>query len=120
MTPADFSQFVVTTDGTASQPACETSSGKDCIFLLMHLPHLLCGFRIVIEIRLLLQTHPPMSAYYAVSVRQVEGLRPATFKIPPHGRHPCHSLMLPTIRALKDFHRLVIVHVGRTKQEPRG
>jgi len=37
-------------------------------------------------------------------------------QIPPHGRHPCPWLTVPTAKSVADSHRQVVAHAERTRK----
>ena len=39
-------------------------------------------------------------------------------QIPPHGRHPCLRLTLPTAERVVDLHHRAVVHAGHTAKNP--
>jgi hypothetical protein len=80
MASADFSPFVVTV-GFASAPSTgETSPGKSDNLPLIYLPHLHHGIRAVLDFALFGKLVRPAYAFYAIPVRQTEGLPPASFR----------------------------------------
>ncbi len=58
----------------------ETSPGKSDNFPLIHLPHLHDEISGSIGLRFVMQAHPSHHALYVISVRQTEGLPPASFR----------------------------------------
>jgi len=40
-------------------------------------------------------------------------------QIPPHGRHPCPWLTVPTAKSVADSHRQVVAHAERTRKNPQ-
>ena len=80
MASADFSPLVVTIGFVVSPPTGETSPGKNDNFPLTYLPHLHHGIRAVLDFALNCNLVRPANALYAISVRQTEGLPPASFR----------------------------------------
>ncbi len=63
-----------------SPPIREISPGKNDNFPLIYLPHLHHGIRAVLDFALSCKLVRPANALYAISVRQTEGLPPASFR----------------------------------------
>jgi hypothetical protein len=80
MASADFLRFVVTIGFVSSPPTRKTSPGKSDNFPLIYLPHLHHGIRAVLDFALLGKLVRPTNALYVVSIRQAEGLPPASFR----------------------------------------
>ena len=118
MTVADYSRQAL-----LRQCCCievrESSSGKNAFFPTMYLLHLHLGFRVASGFILFCRlTHLRMP--YAVSVRQVCGLPPASFR----SRLTADTLALGHVLGAtpftRDFHPLERAHAERTKKRTRA
>ena len=120
MTVADYSRQAL-----LRQCCCievrESSSGKNAFFPTMYLLHLHLGFRVASGFILFSRlTHLRMP--YAVSVRQVSGLPPASFRSRLAADTLALGYVLGATPCTRDFHPLERAHAERTAKEkgPRG
>ena len=114
MTVADYSRQAL-----LRQCCCievrESSSGKNAFFPTMHLLHLHLGFRVASGFILFCRlTHLRMP--YAVSVRQVSGLPPASFRSRLAADTLALGYVLGATPCTRDFHPLERAHAERTKK----
>ena len=65
-------------------------------------------------LRLVLQPRPLCPALYAISVRRLGTLPPASFRFHLTMDTLAVRLTLPTTKRVVDFHHLAIAHAGRT------
>ena len=113
MTVADYSRQAL-----LRQCCCievrESSSGKNAFFPTMHLLHLHLGFRVASGFILFSRlTHLQMP--YAVSVRQVSGLPPASFRSRLAADTLALGYVLGATPCTRDFHPLERAHGAQTK-----
>lgn len=113
MTVADYSRQAL-----LRQCCCievrESSSGKNALFPTMYLLHLHLGFRVASGFILVCRlTHLRMP--YAVSVRQVSGLPPASFRSRLAADTLALGYVLGATPCTRDFHPLERAHAERTK-----
>ena len=113
MTVADYSRQAL-----LRQCCCievrESSSGKNAFFPTMYLLHLHLGFRVASGFILFSRlTHLQMP--YAVSVRQVSGLPPASFRSRLAADTLALGYVLGATPCTRDFHPLERAHAERTK-----
>ena len=118
MTVADYSRQAL-----LRQCCCievrESSSGKNAFFPTMYLLHLHLGFRVASGFILFCRlTHLRMP--YAVSVRQVSGLPPASFRSRLAADTLALGYVLGATPCTRDFHPLERAHAERTKKTPRS
>ena len=114
MTVADYSRQAL-----LRQCCCievrESSSGKNAFFPTMYLLHLHLGFRVasgfILFCRFTLLRMP-----YAVSVRQVSGLPPASFRSRLAADTLALGYVLGATPCTRDFHPLERAHAERTKK----
>ena len=116
MTVADYSRQAL-----LRQCCCievrESSSGKNAFFPTMYLLHLHLGFRVASGFILFSRlTHLQMP--YAVSVRQVSGLPPASFRSRLAADTLALGYVLGATPCTRDFHPLERAHAERTKKSP--
>ena len=116
MTVADYSRQAL-----LRQCCCievrESSSGKNAFFPTMYLLHLHLGFRVASGFILFSRlTHLRMP--YAVSVRQVSGLPPASFRSRLAADTLALGYVLGATPCTRDFHLLERAHAERTKRPP--
>jgi hypothetical protein len=90
------------------------SPGKYNRFPLTYLPHLHHGIRAVLDFALYGKLIRPVYAFYAVPVRQTEGLPSASFRFHLTMDTLAVRLEVPTAKSSAVFHRLAIAHAGRT------
>ena len=114
MTVADYSRQAL-----LRQCCCievrESSSGKNAFFPTMYLLHLHLGFRVASGFILFSRlTHLRMP--YAVSVRQVSGLPPASFRSRLAADTLALGYVLGATPCTRDFHPLERAHAERTKK----
>ena len=114
MTVADYSRQAL-----LRQCCCievrESSSGKNASFPTMYLLHLHLGFRVASGFILFSRlTHLQMP--YAVSVRQVSGLPPASFRSRLAADTLALGYVLGATPCTRDFHPLERAHAERTKK----
>ncbi len=115
MTVADYSRQALL------RPCCcievrESSSGKNAFFPTMYLLHLHLGFRVASGFILFCRlTHLRMP--YAVSVRQVSGLPPASFRSRLAADTLALGYVLGATPCTRDFHPLERAHAERTKRK---
>ena len=114
MTVADYSRQAL-----LRQCCCievrESSSGKNAFFPTMYLLHLHLGFRVASGFILFSRlTHLQMP--YAVSVRQVSGLPPASFRSRLAADTLALGYVLGATPCTRDFHPLERAHAERTKR----
>ena len=114
MTVADYSRQAL-----LRQCCCievrESSSGKNAFFPTMYLLHLHLGFRVASGFILFSRlTHLQMP--YAVSVRQVSGLPPASFRSRLAADTLALGYVLGATPCIRDFHPLERAHAKRTKK----
>ena len=114
MTVADYSRQAL-----LRQCCCievrESSSGKNAFFPTMYLLHLHLGFRVASGFILFSRlTHLQMP--YAVSVRQVSGLPPASFRSRLAADTLALGYVLGATPCTRDFHPLERAHAERTKK----
>lgn len=114
MTVADYSRQAL-----LRQCCCievrESSSGKNAFFPTMCLLHLHLGFRVASGFILFGRlTHLRMP--YAVSVRQVSGLPPASFRSRLAADTLALGYVLGATPCTRDFHPLERAHAERTKK----
>ena len=112
MTVADYSRQAL-----LRQCCCievrESSSGKNAFFPTMYLLHLHLGFRVASGFILFGRlTHLRMP--YAVSVRQVSGLPPASFRSRLAADTLALGYVLGATPCTRDFHPLERAHAERT------
>ena len=112
MTVADYSRQAL-----LRQCCCievrESSSGKNAFFPTMYLLHLHLGFRVASGFILFCRlTHLRMP--YAVSVRQVSGLPPASFRSRLAADTLALGYVLGATPCTRDFHPLERAHAERT------
>ena len=117
MTVADYSRQAL-----LRQCCCievrESSSGKNAFFPTMYLLHLHLGFRVASGFILICRlTHLRMP--YAVSVRQVSGLPPASFRSRLAADTLALGYVLGATPCTRDFHPLERAHAERTKTKAR-
>ena len=117
MTVADYSRQAL-----LRQCCCievrESSSGKNAFFPTMYLLHLHLGFRVASGFILFGRlTHLRMP--YAVSVRQVSGLPPASFRSRLAADTLALGYVLGATPCTRDFHPLERAHAERTNKKPR-
>lgn len=117
MTVADYSRQAL-----LRQCCCievrESSSGKNAFFPTMYLLHLHLGFRVASGFILFSRlTHLRMP--YAVSVRQVSGLPPASFRSRLAADTLALGYVLGATPCTRDFHPLERAHAERTKKKRR-
>ena len=118
MTVADYSRQALL------RPCCcievrESSSGKNAFFPTMYLLHLHLGFRVASGFILFCRlTHLRMP--YAVSVRQVSGLPPASFRSRLAADTLALGYVLGATPCTRDFHPLERAHAERTKKAARS
>ena len=115
MTVADYSRQAL-----LRQCCCievrESSSGKNAFFPTMYLLHLHLGFRVASGFILFSRlTHLQMP--YAVSVRQVSGLPPASFRSRLAADTLALGYVLGATPCTRDFHPLERAHAERTKRK---
>ena len=115
MTVADYSRQAL-----LRQCCCievrESSSGKNAFFPTMCLLHLHLGFRVASGFILFGRlTHLRMP--YAVSVRQVSGLPPASFRSRLAADTLALGYVLGATPCTRDFHPLERAHAERTTKE---
>ena len=115
MTVADYSRQAL-----LRQCCCievrESSSGKNAFFPTMCLLHLHLGFRVASGFILFGRlTHLRMP--YAVSVRQVSGLPPASFRSRLAADTLALGYVLGATPCTRDFHPLERAHAERTKKK---
>ncbi len=116
MTVADYSRQALL------RPCCcievrESSSGKNAFFPTMYLLHLHLGFRVASGFILFSRlTHLQMP--YAVSVRQVSGLPPASFRSRLAADTLALGYVLGATPCTRDFHPLERAHAERTNKAP--
>ena len=115
MTVADYSRQAL-----LRQCCCievrESSSGKNAFFPTMYLLHLHLGFRVASGFILFSRlTHLQMP--YAVSVRQVSGLPPASFRSRLAADTLALGYVLGATPCTRDFHPLERAHAERTKNK---
>ena len=116
MTVADYSRQALL------RPCCcievrESSSGKNAFFPTMYLLHLHLGFRVASGFILFSRlTHLRMP--YAVSVRQVSGLPPASFRSRLAADTLALGYVLGATPCTRDFHPLERAHAERTNKAP--
>ena len=115
MTVADYSRQAL-----LRQCCCievrESSSGKNAFFPTMYLLHLHLGFRVASGFILFGRlTHLRMP--YAVSVRQVSGLPPASFRSRLAADTLALGYVLGATPCTRDFHPLERAHAERTKRK---
>ena len=113
MTVADYSRQAL-----LRQCCCievrESSSGKNASFPTMYLLHLHLGFRVASGFILFSRlTHLQMP--YAVSVRQVSGLPPASFRSCLAADTLALGYVLGATPCTRDFHPLERAHAERTQ-----
>ncbi len=118
MTVADYSRQAL-----LRQCCCievrESSSGKNAFFPTMCLLHLHLGFRVASGFILFGRlTHLRMP--YAVSVRQVSGLPPASFRSRLAADTFALGYVLGATPCTRDFHPLERAHAERTSDRRRG
>ena len=116
MTVADYSRQAL-----LRQCCCievrESSSGKNAFFPTMCLLHLHLGFRVASGFILFGRlTHLRMP--YAVSVRQVSGLPPASFRSRLAADTLALGYVLGATPCTRDFHPLERAHAERTNKTP--
>ena len=116
MTVADYSRQAL-----LRQCCCievrESSSGKNAFFPTMCLLHLHLGFRVASGFILFCRlTHLRMP--YAVSVRQVSGLPPASFRSRLAADTLALGYVLGATPCTRDFHPLERAHAERTNKAP--
>ncbi len=116
MTVADYSRQAL-----LRQCCCievrESSSGKNAFFPTMCLLHLHLGFRVASGFILFGRlTHLRMP--YAVSVRQVSGLPPASFRSRLAADTLALGYVLGATPCTRDFHPLERAHAERTNKSP--
>ena len=116
MTVADYSRQAL-----LRQCCCievrESSSGKNAFFPTMYLLHLHLGFRVASGFILFSRlTHLQMP--YAVSVRQVSGLPPASFRSRLAADTLALGYVLGATPCTRDFHPLERAHAERTNKAP--
>ena len=116
MTVADYSRQAL-----LRQCCCievrESSSGKNAFFPTMCLLHLHLGFRVASGFILFGRlTHLRMP--YAVSVRQVSGLPPASFRSRLAAATLALGYVLGATPCTRDFHPLERAHAERTNKAP--
>ena len=116
MTVADYSR-----QASLRQCCCievrESSSGKNAFFPTMYLLHLHLGFRVASGFILFSRlTHLQMP--YAVSVRQVSGLPPASFRSRLAADTLALGYVLGATPCTRDFHPLERAHAERTNKAP--
>ena len=116
MTVADYSRQAL-----LRQCCCievrESSSGKNAFFSTMYLLHLHLGFRVASGFILFSRlTHLQMP--YAVSVRQVSGLPPASFRSRLAADTLALGYVLGATPCTRDFHPLERAHAERTNKAP--
>ena len=116
MTVADYSRQAL-----LRQCCCievrESSSGKNAFFPTMYLLHLHLGFRVASGFILFCRlTHLRMP--YAVSVRQVCGLPPASFRSRLAADTLALGYVLGATPCTRDFHPLERAHAERTNKAP--
>ena len=116
MTVADYSRQAL-----LRQCCCievrESSSGKNAFFPTMYLLHLHLGFRVASGFILFSRlTHLQMP--YAVSVRQVSGLPPASFRSRLAADTLALGYVLGATPCTRDFHPLERPHAERTNKAP--
>ena len=116
MTVADYSRQAL-----LRQCCCievrESSSGKNAFFPTMYLLHLHLGFRVASGFILFCRlTHLRMP--YAVSVRQVSGLPPASFRSRLAADTLALGYVLGATPCTRDFHPLERAHAERTNKAP--
>lgn len=116
MTVADYSRQAL-----LRQCCCievrESSSGKNTFFPTMYLLHLHLGFRVASGFILFSRlTHLRMP--YAVSVRQVSGLPPASFRSRLAADTLALGYVLGATPYTRDFHPLERAHAERTNKAP--
>ena len=114
MTVADYSRQAL-----LRQCCCievrESSSGKNAFFPTMYLLHLHLGFRVASGFILFGRlTHLRMP--YAVSVRQVSGLPPASFRSRLAADTLALGYVLGATPCTRDFHPLERAHAERTNR----
>ena len=114
MTVADYSRQAL-----LRQCCCievrESSSGKNAFFPTMYLLHLHLGFRVASDFILFCRlTHLRMP--YAVSVRQVSGLPPASFRSRLAEDTLALGYVLGATPCTRDFHPLERAHAERTNR----
>lgn len=117
MTVADYSRQAL-----LRQCCCievrESSSGKNAFFPTMYLLHLHLGFRVASGFILFSRlTHLQMP--YAVSVRQVSGLPPASFRSRLAADTLALGYVLGATPCTRDFHPLERAHAERTNKKAR-
>ena len=117
MTVADYSRQAL-----LRQCCCievrESSSGKNAFFPTMYLLHLHLGFRVASGFILFSRlTHLQMP--YAVSVRQVSGLPPASFRSRLAADTLALGYVLGATPCTRDFHPLERAHAERTQSKGR-
>ena len=118
MTVADYSRQAL-----LRQCCCievrESSSGKNAFFPTMYLLHLHLGFRVASGFILFSRlTHLQMP--YAVSVRQVSGLPPASFRSRLAADTLALGYVLGATPCTRDFHPLERTHAERTMKNTRS
>ena len=118
MTVADYSRQAL-----LRQCCCievrESSSGKNAFFPTMYLLHLHLGFRVASDFILFCRlTHLRMP--YAVSVRQVSGLPPASFRSRLAADTLALGYVLGATPCTRDFHPLERAHAERTVRKLRA
>ena len=118
MTVADYSRQAL-----LRQCCCievrESSSGKNAFFPTMYLLHLHLGFRVASGFILFSRlTHLQMP--YAVSVRQVSGLPPASFRSRLAADTLALGYVLGATPCTRDFHPLERAHAERTVRKLRA
>ena len=116
MTVADYSRQAL-----LRQCCCievrESSSGKNAFFPTMYLLHLHLGFRVASGFILFCRL-PLLRMPYAVSVRQVSGLPPASFRSRLAADTLALGYVLGATPCTRDFHPLERAHAERTNKAP--
>ena len=118
MTSADYSQQALlrTLERTC---VCESSPGKNVFFPTIHLLHLHLRFRVALGFVLFSRLiHHRMP--YAVPVRKVSGLPPASFRFCLATDTLAFGYALGATSCARDFHPLEHAHAGRTKMSPES
>ncbi|SFG80044.1 hypothetical protein SAMN02982927_02826, partial [Sporolactobacillus nakayamae] len=95
---------------------CKTSPGKNDRFPSMWLLHILFEIRAVLDFTLLRRLIRLYSALVCSSCSSAQKFASGFLQIPPHDGHPCLWLTVPTAKPVADFHRLAVVHAGRTQK----
>jgi len=101
-------------------PHYEASPSKIDNFPLIYLSHLQYRVRAVLDFAVPCKLVRPAIAFYALPVRQTEGLLSASFRFHLAMDTLAVQLTVPTAKSVAVSHRLVIFHVGHTRQDAVG